>query len=57
MLPMRAVLYLGVFIGMLWAVDTYSMHGRITQASKNVALRLYKQTEYEIWKLKFYYTR
>jgi hypothetical protein len=54
---MRAVLYLTVFIGLLWTVDAYSLNGRVTAASKNVASRLYQRTEYEIWKLKFYYTR
>jgi len=54
---MRAVLYLTVFIGLLWTVDAYSLNGRVTQISKNVASRLYQRTEYEIWKLKFYYTR
>ena len=53
---MRAVLVLSVIVGMLWSVDTYSLDGRLTQASKDAAARLYKRTEYEIWKLKFYYT-
>ena len=56
MLPMRAVLYLTVFIGLVWTVDAYSLNGRVTQVSKDVASRLYQRTEYEIWKLKFYYT-
>ena len=51
---MRAMLFVSVFVGMLWTVDTYSF--RVTQASKDMAVYLYKRTEYEIWKLKFYYT-
>ena len=54
---MRAVLFIGVFVGMLWTVDTYSLQGRVMQASKSMAVYLYKRTEYEIWKLKFYYGR
>jgi hypothetical protein len=41
---------------MLWTVDTYSLQGRLTQASKDMAVYLCKRTEYEIWKLKFYYS-
>jgi hypothetical protein len=52
---MRAMLFISVFIGMLWTVDTYSLQGRVMQASKSTAVYLYKRTEYEIWKLKFYY--
>jgi hypothetical protein len=55
--PMRAMLFIGVFVGMLWTVDTYSLQGRVMQASKSMAVYLYKRTEYEIWKLKFYYGR
>jgi hypothetical protein len=51
---MRAVLFVSVFVGMLWVVDTYSLQGRVMQASKATAMRLYKRTDYEIWKLKFY---
>ena len=36
-------------------VDAYSLQGRVMQASKSTAVNLYKRTEYEIWKLKFYY--
>ncbi len=54
---MRAALFIGVFVGMLWTVDTYSLQGRVMQASKSMAVYLYKRTEYEIWKLKFYYSR
>jgi hypothetical protein len=52
---MRAMLLISVFVGMLWTVDTYSLQGRVLQASKSTAVYLYKCTEYEIWKLKFYY--
>jgi hypothetical protein len=52
---MRAMLFLSVFVGMLWTVDTFSLQGRVAQASKDTAIYLYKRTEYEIWKLKFYY--
>jgi hypothetical protein len=52
---MRVMLFASVFVGMLWTVDTYSLQGRVMQASKSMALNLYKRTEYEIWKLKFYY--
>jgi hypothetical protein len=52
-----AMLFITVFVGMLWTVDTFAMNGRLTQASKDASARLYKQTEYEIWKLKFYYLR
>jgi hypothetical protein len=41
---------------MLWTVDTYSLQGRVMQASKDMAVYLYRRTEYEIWKLKFYYS-
>jgi hypothetical protein len=34
---MRAMLFLSVFVGMLWTVDTYSLQGRVTQASKEHA--------------------
>jgi hypothetical protein len=51
---MRAVLFVSVFVGMLWVVDTYSLQGRVMQASKATTMRLYKRTDYEIWKLKFY---
>jgi hypothetical protein len=54
---MRAVLYLTVLVGLMWTVDAYSLNGRVTQASKSIASRLYQQTEYEIWKLKLYYIR
>jgi hypothetical protein len=54
---MRAMLILSVFVGMLWTVDTYSLQGRVMQASKDMAVDLYKRTEYEIWKLKFHYSR
>ena len=30
--------------------------GRVMQTSKSMAVFLYKRTEYEIWKLKFYYS-
>jgi hypothetical protein len=53
---MRAVLYIAVFVGMLWTVDTFAMDGRLTQASKEAGSRLYKRTEHELWKLKFYYS-
>jgi hypothetical protein len=53
---MRAMLFISVFVGMLWTVDTFSLGGRVMQASKSKAVYLYKQTEYEIWKLKFYYS-
>ena len=56
-IPMRAILFIGVVVGMLWTVDTYSLQGRVMQASKTMAVFLYKRTEYEIWKLKFYYSR
>jgi hypothetical protein len=52
---MRAMLFLSVFVGMLWTVDTFSLQGRVAHASKDTAIYLYKRTEYEIWKLKFYY--
>jgi hypothetical protein len=54
-IPMRAILIVSVFVGMLWTVDAYSLQGRVMQASKSMAVDLYKRTEYEIWKLKFYY--
>ena len=54
---MRAMLFLSVFVGMLWTVDTYSLQGRVLQASKDMGVYLYRPTEYEIWKLKFYYSR
>jgi hypothetical protein len=53
---MRAMLFISVFVGMLWTVDTFSLGGRVMQASKSKAVYLYKRTEYEIWKLKFYYS-
>jgi hypothetical protein len=53
---MRAMLFVSVFVGMLWTVDTYSLQGRVMQASKYMAVSLYRRTEYEIWKLKFYYS-
>lgn len=53
---MRAMLFLSVFVGMLWTVDTFSLEGRVMQASKTLATNLRKRTEYEIWKLKFYYS-
>jgi hypothetical protein len=53
--PMRAILFISVFVGMLWTVDAYSLQGRVMQASKSTAVNLYKRTEYELWKLKFYY--
>jgi hypothetical protein len=34
---MRAMLFLSVFVGMLWTVDTFSLQGRVTQASKDMA--------------------
>ena len=52
---MRVMLFVGVFVEMLWTVDTFSLQGRVAQASKDMAVYLYKRTEYEIWKLKFYY--
>lgn len=54
---MRAMLFVSVFIGMLWIVDTFSLQGRVMQASKATAIHLYKRTDYEIWRLKFYYSR
>ncbi len=54
---MRAMLIVSVFAGMLWTVDTYSLEGRVMQTSKSAALYLYKRTEYEIWKVKYYYSR
>lgn len=54
---MRAMLFISVFVGMLWTVDTFSLGGRVMQTSKSKAVYLYKRTEYEIWKLKFYYSR
>ena len=51
---MRAMLFVSVFVGMLWTVDTYSLQGRVI--SKDTAAYLYRRTEYEIWKLKFYYS-
>jgi hypothetical protein len=54
---MRAMLFVSAFVGMLWTVDTYSLQGRVMQASKDTAAYLYRRTEYEIWKLKFYYSR
>ena len=56
LLLMRAMLFFSVFVGMLWTVDTYSLQGRLTQVSMDMAVYLYKRTEYEIWKLKFYYS-
>ena len=53
---MRAMLFVSVFVGMLWTVDTYSLQGRVMQASKDTAAYLYRRTENEIWKLKFYYS-
>ena len=53
---MRAMLFISVFVGMLWTVDTFSLGGRVMQTSKAMAVQLYKRTEYEIWKLKFYDT-
>jgi hypothetical protein len=53
---MRAMLFGSVFVGMLWTVDTYSLQSRVMQASKDMAVYLYRRTEYEIWKLKFYYS-
>ena len=53
-IPMRAILFISVVVGMLWTVDAYSLQGRVMQASKSMAVNLYKRTEYEIWKLKFY---
>jgi hypothetical protein len=52
---MRAMLFVSAFVGMLWTVDTY-LQGRVMQASKDTAVYLYRRTEYEIWKLKFYYS-
>jgi hypothetical protein len=57
MLPMRVLLFLSVFAGMLWTVDAFSLDGRVMQASKDTAVLLFKRTEYEVWKLKFYYAR
>jgi hypothetical protein len=54
--PLRAVLFISVFVGMLWTVDTLSLQSRAMQTTKSLAVYLYKRTEYEIWKLKFYYT-
>jgi hypothetical protein len=53
---MRAMLFVSVFVGMLWTVDTYSLQSRVMQASKDMVVYLYRRTEYEIWKLKFYYS-
>jgi hypothetical protein len=53
---MRAMLFVSVFVGMLWTVDTYLLQGRVMQASKDMAVYLNRRTEYEIWKLKFYYS-
>ncbi|HLN48402.1 MAG TPA: hypothetical protein VK251_02745 [Steroidobacteraceae bacterium] len=53
---MRALVFLVVIVGTLWTVDTFSLHGRIMQAAKETASLLYKRTEYDIWKLRFYYT-
>jgi hypothetical protein len=54
---MRVLLFLSVFVGILLTLDTYSLDGRVMQASKDTVALLFKRTEYEIWKLKFYYTR
>jgi hypothetical protein len=53
---MRAILCIAVFVGMLWTVDTFAMNGRMVQASKDASSTLYKRTEYELWKLRFYYS-
>lgn len=53
---MRAIVLVGVCVGMLWIVDTYALEGRVMQASKATAMHLYKRTDYEIWKVKFYYS-
>ena len=50
------MLFISVFVGMLWTVDTLSLQGPAMQTTKSLAVYLYKRTEYEIWKLKFYYT-
>jgi hypothetical protein len=54
---MRATLVLIVAVGVLWLIDTYSLQGRIMQSSKEEAAYLYKKSEYEIWKLRYYYSR
>jgi hypothetical protein len=54
---MRATLVLIVVAGVLWTIDTYSLQGRIMQSSKDEAVYLYKKSEYEIWKLRYYYSR
>jgi len=54
---MRVLLFLSVFVGILLTLDTYSFDGRVVQASKDTAVLWFKRTEYEIWKLRFYYGR
>jgi hypothetical protein len=54
---MRATLVLIIAGGVLWTIDTYSLQGRIMQSSKDEAAYLYKKSEYEIWKLRYYYSR
>ena len=54
---MRVLLFISVFVGILWTVDAYSLDGRVMQASKDTAVLWFKRIEYEIWKLRFYYTR
>jgi hypothetical protein len=54
---MRATLVLVIAIGVLWTIDTHSLQGRIMQSSKDEAAYLYKKSEYEIWKLRYYYGR
>jgi len=46
-----------IAVGDLWTIDTYSLQGRIMQSSKDEAAYLYKKSEYEIWKLRYYYSR
>jgi hypothetical protein len=54
---MRAILVMAVVVGGIWVVDTYSLEGRIMQASMKEATVVYKRAELEIWKWKFYYNR
>jgi hypothetical protein len=56
-LRMRAILFISVVVGVVWTIDTYSLKGRVMQSAKTNAAYLQKQTEYEIWKLRYYYGR
>jgi hypothetical protein len=54
---MRTVLVMGVVLGVIWTIDAYSLQGKVTQSVKDEAAYLQKKTEYEIWKLRYYYSR